>query len=123
MSVGVATHALEYGRHFESLNAVSQLLTAGRSVRIVTLGGSVPYGNNCIRPDGEHHRACAWPARVVHALRTAFPLASVDHNNMASGGNGVVRLLYTCALHSARMCILPCAHLLSTLACHEWESV
>lgn len=71
------------------------LVADGKAVRVITLGGSVPYGNNCVRPTGEHHRACSWPARLVHALRLAYPAASITHDHLASGGNGVVHILST----------------------------
>ena len=89
------TASVEFGQHFDSLLAVTQRLAAGKSVRIVTLGGSVPYGNNCIRPNGEHHRSCSWPARLVHTLRSAYPASAIAHDNLASGGNGVVHILST----------------------------
>ena len=90
--------SVEHGHHFESLLPVSQRLAAGRAIRIVTLGGSVPYGNNCIRPNGDHHRDCSWPARLVQALRHAYPASKIAHDNLASGGNGVVHILSTAGI-------------------------
>lgn len=55
----------------------------------------MPYGNNCIRPNGDHHRACSWPARLVHSLRLVYPASTITHDNLASGGNGVVHILST----------------------------
>ena len=93
----VSRLAAEHGSHFDSaaLLNLSWRLAAGERARIVTLGGSVPYGNNCIRPDGAHHRDCSWPARLTHALREGFPTATITHDNLASGGNGVVHILST----------------------------
>jgi hypothetical protein len=87
--------ALEHGKYFDALIPLTARLAAGHEARIITLGGSVPFGNNCIRPDGQHHRDCSWPSRLVHALKEAFPTATIRHDNLASGGNGVVHILST----------------------------
>jgi hypothetical protein len=113
------TAAMEYGRNFDSLVAVSQRIEAGESARIVTLGGSLPYGNNCVRPNGDHHRACSWPGRLVHALRAAFPQTKLIHDNLASGGNGVVHILSTLGIVLAQRTDLI---LLDTLVNDAWRS-
>jgi hypothetical protein len=91
----VARGVSEHARHFESLLNLTQRLRLGLDVRVVTLGGSVPYGNNCVRPDGATHRSCSWPGRLVATLRKAFPSSRIAHHNLASGGNGVVHILST----------------------------
>ena len=111
--------AMEHGHFFTSLLAVTAKLAAGENVRVVTLGGSVPYGNNCIRPDGLHHRDCSWPARLLLALRSAFPSAHVTHENFASGGNGVVHILSTLGIVLRER---PDLVLLDTLVNDAWRS-
>jgi len=91
----MAALPLDHGRHFDALVALSQRLAEGKAARIVTLGGSVPFGNNCVRPDGAHHQSCSWPNRLVIALRAAYPAALITHDNYAGGGNGVIHILST----------------------------
>lgn len=65
-------------------------LSAGGTVRILVLGGSMTAGVRCAQfvKDGQKvtGKSCAWPARFHASLASRFPTATVEMLNIAQGG-------------------------------------